>query len=73
MQNLFLKLPAPCKGLDGTCHLARSYVELLQLKSTDSNKQKICYIFGIGLLSFKQQKNKHEFWNSTFKLSYKPK
>ena len=28
-KKLFLKFPALLKGLDGTCHLARSYVELL--------------------------------------------
>ena len=28
-QILFLKFPAPRKALDETCHLARSYLELL--------------------------------------------
>jgi len=64
-QNLFLKFPAPRKGQNETFHLARSYLELLQLKSTHSNKQMICWIFGTELLSLKQQKNKHEFSNSS--------
>ena len=29
MQNLFLKFRAPHKGLDETCYLAKSYLELL--------------------------------------------
>jgi len=57
MQNLCLKFPAPRKGLNETCHLAKSYLKLLQFKSTHSNKQMICWIFGTGLLSLKQQKN----------------
>ena len=40
--KFILKFPAPCKGLDDTCHLARSYLELLYLKSTHSNKQMMC-------------------------------
>jgi len=69
MQSLFLKFPAPPKGLDETCHLARSYLELLQLKITHSNEQMICWIFSTGLLSLKQQKNQHKISISSWSTS----
>ena len=58
--DLFLKFTTPCKGLDGICHLSRFYVVVKKYT------QMICWIFGTGLPSLKQQKkNKHEFSNSS--------
>ena len=40
-QKLFLKFRAPRKEQDRSCCLARYYLELMELKSTHSNKQMI--------------------------------
>ena len=50
---------APYKGPDETCYIAKSYLELLYIKSIHSNKQMTDWMPGTGLPSLKKLIKKH--------------